>query len=529
VSKDASAHEPVYAAAWRRHRERLDTATVENDYATASDAAAELAALLLDLGELHDRTQAGKPASGALTLARASIHYADLAGDISQRSFARALMACAMFNAGKIDEAERAFQDAERLHHEARPDLAFMPGLAGAFYGELLLARGRVEEARTRASHTRTLAQAAGFEDHALRDAVTLVMAGEGPALADDARAHAITEWETALCLFSKAVAQHRLGDATAARATLEETAPYALAGGMKGLLCDMELLRARITLEAGDPGAAIIHLANARRYITAHSLERRAPLAALTAAEIAVARGADDADALLHAAVKSIGEGWFALLPRLEAAIGARPGFTLPLQTVQSAAKAYAARSARAWEDQRKPESPAERPGMAALRKGLAALGLSEAQALACLENARANSSEPGAFRDAFIAAAQEAGAAAAGALRFLRALEQAREERFGHRDLETDATALKVTPEVLRAAVSTAGAAAEGRQPSVFLTALKEKLFAAGADLAATEKLVAEFGLELAAQADPAARLLYPAPSDLADRAAAHLAPKD
>jgi tetratricopeptide (TPR) repeat protein len=111
-------------------REALDRAIEREAWTSAAVGASNLSELELTLGEL---------VAAAAEAARA-VDYADRSGDAFHRLSKRATHADALHQAGRRNEAEARFKEAERMQAELQPGYPLLYSLRGFNYCELLLA-----------------------------------------------------------------------------------------------------------------------------------------------------------------------------------------------------------------------------------------------------------------------------------------------------------------------------------------------------------------------------------------------------
>jgi tetratricopeptide (TPR) repeat protein len=122
-------------------REALDRAIEREDWNSAAVRASNLSELELTLGEL---------VAAAAEAARA-VDYADRSGDAFQRLSKRTTHADALHEAGRRNEAEARFEEAERMQAEHQPEHPLLYSLGGFRFCDLLLAEAE------RAAWQRTL------------------------------------------------------------------------------------------------------------------------------------------------------------------------------------------------------------------------------------------------------------------------------------------------------------------------------------------------------------------------------------
>ncbi len=210
----------------------------------------------------------------AAATAERSVALADRAGDRFLMMGTRAFYADALHTAGKSEEVESLFADAERRQRDLRPELPLLYSMAGHRYCDLLLSLGRAEEARDRAAQTIKVARRNNWVLDVALDTLTLGRAHLALALKslasaplaettrDDARAAAamLNEAVEGLRasgqnefvprgLLARAGFRRAIGDVGAARRDLDDVQEIAEPGPMRLYLCDCALKRARLAL----------------------------------------------------------------------------------------------------------------------------------------------------------------------------------------------------------------------------------------------------------------------------------------
>ncbi|NQT15015.1 MAG: TIR domain-containing protein [Planctomycetes bacterium] len=263
----------------------LDAYVAQKKWKNAGKSAGNLSGLRLTLGRIDE----------AIALAERSVEYADKRGDAFERMSKRATLADALCQAGRLDQSEERFQEAETMQKDGQPEHPLLYSLRGYHYCDLLLERGRHEEVHDRAAQTlRWGMQVASLLDVGLnhlslaRAAVLAVESGRGEAL-DRGRSHA----QAAVDRLRQASQQdhlpdglltraevHRLtGDLDAARGDLGEAMAIATrdpAGHMKLHETDCHLALARVELAAGYRDRAAKHLSAAEALIQETGYHRR-------------------------------------------------------------------------------------------------------------------------------------------------------------------------------------------------------------------------------------------------------------
>jgi tetratricopeptide (TPR) repeat protein len=103
-------------------------------------AAANLSELKLTIGELSE----------ALVLAQLGVELADRSGEEFLRTINRIPLADALHQAGRTDEADAAFSEAEAEQQRRQPEYPLLYALQGSRYCDLLLGLGKVQEVKER-------------------------------------------------------------------------------------------------------------------------------------------------------------------------------------------------------------------------------------------------------------------------------------------------------------------------------------------------------------------------------------------
>ncbi|MDP2316751.1 MAG: TIR domain-containing protein [Pseudomonadota bacterium] len=266
----------------------LRDAIASADWRESAKSAGNLSELLISRGEVDHAVDRASDAVG----------YADRSSDPFRSVVARTLLANATYQAGRTNEAEELFREAERLQAVFQPEFPLLYGIGGYRHRDLLLARGDAEEVLRRGGRTRAWAETAGaLLDNALEHLArgrALASVGEP----DDARAclDAAVEglrrssWVDHLLHGLLARAHLHLAvaespgtpldarsDAMAgARADLDETLDLATHYTMPLFEADAALASARWHLVNEDPEAARRAHAHAQHLVNATGYRRR-------------------------------------------------------------------------------------------------------------------------------------------------------------------------------------------------------------------------------------------------------------
>ena len=117
----------------------LDADVSRKDWKNAAIAGSNLSILYLSIGNV------------ASALDYESVDLADRSGDAFQRMARRTNLADALHQAGRLPEAETAFQEAEEMQKEQQPEYPFLYSVRGFNYCDLLLSQGKYREVLSRA------------------------------------------------------------------------------------------------------------------------------------------------------------------------------------------------------------------------------------------------------------------------------------------------------------------------------------------------------------------------------------------
>ena len=137
----AEAAQPIQAG--------LEARTAQEDWTNAAIEASNLSELYLTLGDLAQ----------SLAYGQKSVDLADRGGDAGQRLINRTTLANALYQAGRLAEAEALFREAEEMQKEDQHDDPFLYSLRGFLYCDLLLGQGQYREVQDRAGHTIEIAR----------------------------------------------------------------------------------------------------------------------------------------------------------------------------------------------------------------------------------------------------------------------------------------------------------------------------------------------------------------------------------
>jgi tetratricopeptide (TPR) repeat protein len=166
----AEAAQPLQAA--------LEMDNAREDCKSAAVDAGNLSELYVTLGDLAE----------AVNYARQSVELADRSGDWSERTNKRTTLADALHQAGRLEEAEAAFGEAEVLQKEQQPSYPLLYALQGYRYCDLLLGQGRVRGRAAPGGSDAGMGETAEKEPSRHRPEPPLP--GAGPPTASPARRH---------------------------------------------------------------------------------------------------------------------------------------------------------------------------------------------------------------------------------------------------------------------------------------------------------------------------------------------------
>jgi tetratricopeptide (TPR) repeat protein len=252
--------------------------------------------------------------TAALATAEQSVAYADHSGNESQMMINLTTQANALHAAGRREEAERLFAEAERWQKKRQPNCPLLYSMQGYRYCDLLLARGEWAAVRDRASQTLEWARLQKLLLAIALDTLTLGRAHFGLAPEDIAPPHpTVTACDATQAYLGEAVDGLRaagtldvvprgllaraafcrsVGDWNGAARDFDEVEEIAEPGPMRLYLCDMALERARLAfarIEAFAPLNGLVD--NGPPKPTPPGAEERAKLAEEARVNLAKAR----------------------------------------------------------------------------------------------------------------------------------------------------------------------------------------------------------------------------------------------
>jgi hypothetical protein len=230
-------------------------------------------------GNLCEAEQLVGEIDSAIVTAQMAVVHADRNGVENWRISRRATLATVLYAAGRRDEAERLFADAELRQRTHNPRYQQLFSLSGFWYCDLLLSKNDTMAALDRTAKNLAL----GKQEHSLlTEALNLLNLGRAYlALAikggvrDDANSarskleEAVDELRAAETghhvprgLLGRAVFRRAIGDWDGALRDIAEVEEVAEPGPMKLFLCDMALERTRLAfakVEAFTPLSGLI------------------------------------------------------------------------------------------------------------------------------------------------------------------------------------------------------------------------------------------------------------------------------
>jgi tetratricopeptide (TPR) repeat protein len=261
----------------------LEAKTAEEGWNNAAIAAGNLSELCVILGDL----------AGALDYARQSVELSGQSDEWGERMISRTILADALHQVGRLEEAEVAYREAEALQEEMQPEYPLLYSLRGYRYCDLLLGQGKHEEVEHRAERalelvlqgSRTLLDIA-LNHLSLGRAHLLRSIQKGTGDYTQAATHldqavdglraAGTQHHIPRGLLARAALRRATGDFDRARADLDEATTIAGRGGMRLHQADCHLEYARLYLAAGEEDQARQHLAKAKTMIEETGYHRR-------------------------------------------------------------------------------------------------------------------------------------------------------------------------------------------------------------------------------------------------------------
>jgi tetratricopeptide (TPR) repeat protein len=252
----------------------LKARILQEKWVGASIAAGNLSELYLTIGDLPQ----------ALNYARKSIKLADRGGDAFERMSKRTTLADALYQTGRLSEAEAAMREAEEIQKDWQPQFPRLYSLSGFHYCTLLLYQGEYQEVQTRAAYNLELAK-----QHLWLLDIALDYLSLGRAFLLQARTEATGDFLHATNYLNQAVVGLRQagsldelprgllartelrrvkGEFNGAGVDLDEAMSIAMRGGMGLHQADCHLEYARLHLAQGEKERAREHWLTAKEMI---------------------------------------------------------------------------------------------------------------------------------------------------------------------------------------------------------------------------------------------------------------------
>jgi tetratricopeptide (TPR) repeat protein len=252
------------------------------DWDNAAVGARNLSEVYQTIGELHV----------ALQYARQSIALADRSGSFMGRVVCRTSLGSSLHQAGRLEEADAAFREAERIQNASQPELPLLYSVRGYEFCDLLLTRGLYLEAQSRASQTIEIARRNALPlDTALyslligRSLMLQALTGSGRDIAaagehlwsavDGLRAAGRLDY-LSLGLLARADFLRVTGKLDAAQEDITEAMNIARRGSMGLRTADCHLSLARLNLTRDEKERAREHWQKAREMIERMDYHRR-------------------------------------------------------------------------------------------------------------------------------------------------------------------------------------------------------------------------------------------------------------
>lgn len=259
----------------------LDDAISKGNWKTAAYESGYLSELYLTLGDL----------ARAQSLAQQCVEFADRSNDSLLQIRNRTILADAMVQAGRLQDAEDTFRNAEETQRSKEPELPFLYSMPGFRYCDLLLSKGCFQEVQERAAQTLEGAKQSGSLLSIALDNLSLGRAWLLQARQEDGEIlraanflkHAVDGLRQAgrldilpIGLLMRAELHRLTGGYTHAQTDLEEAHRIANRGQMGLHLADCHLERARLWLALGKGDTAREHWATVKAMIEGMGYHRR-------------------------------------------------------------------------------------------------------------------------------------------------------------------------------------------------------------------------------------------------------------
>jgi len=263
----------------------LEARIAQESWENASRNASNLSELHLVLGDVAQ----------AVDTARQAVELADRSGDAFWRMGQRTTLADALHQAGRLDEAERLFRQAEAMQEKNEPQFPLLYSFQGFRYCDLLLSQRKYQEVQSRARQTLEWVTIQNWLLDIALDNLSLGRAhlfqtlpcetGEGKGggeaathlnQAVDVLRQAGTQHELPRGLLARAELRRVMSALDKARADLEEALSIATRGGMRLHEADCHLEYARLHLACGEHEKARESLDKAKEMIEDMGYHRR-------------------------------------------------------------------------------------------------------------------------------------------------------------------------------------------------------------------------------------------------------------
>jgi len=258
----------------------LEARIIQEDWEGAAIPASNLSELSLTLGDL----------ARSLEYAEQSVDLADHSDDAFMQMASRTTLADALHQAGRLPEAETAFQEAEEMQKERQPEYQLLYSLWGFRYCDLLLGQGKYRDVQSRAEQMLEWEEGRllniALDNFSLGKAHLLQVLQEGtddltPAAehlnrAVDGLRQAGTQHHIPRGLLARAELYRVQGAFDKAQHDLDEAMSIAERGDMGLHQADCHLEYARLYLAMGDKDKSREHLATAKEMIGWMGYHRR-------------------------------------------------------------------------------------------------------------------------------------------------------------------------------------------------------------------------------------------------------------
>ncbi len=261
----------------------MDNWLAQKNWMQAAIAAGNLSDLYLTRGNLVE----------AVVTAQRGVAVADRSGDAFWRMASRANLADAMHQAGRLEEANDLFQEAEAIQKAGQPGYPLLYSWRAYLYCDLLLSCGEYKAVLERAVQLLEWDKSSGrvpdtgFHHLALGRAHLIMMTQVNPRGDVDQAARQLeraieglrqagTQDQLLRGLLARAALHRVTGLLQQAQRDLDEARTIAERGGMRLHLADLHLESARLALIRGNEAEARQHLATAQAMIEEMGYHRR-------------------------------------------------------------------------------------------------------------------------------------------------------------------------------------------------------------------------------------------------------------